>query len=472
MGKITLHDKILMAYAKGEPMPLKGKTRITLTDVNTGEVQVTESENMVTNAVASILNNNWCGLANYSSMMPLKNLFSGVLCFTDPITENADNYNPPNSSTNDMVACAGDIVHQTANTYRGNPNEGEMVITDTSIKFVWDWLTNQGNGGISCVCLVPNTLGNMGLKPFDNTLSVLSSIGTKNISTSAVDTKKTPFNMNADGTGCVCVQISGTTFTESTVVHDFLKYGILRSVDDWVEGTSRTATIRSGNNRFIFDDDDYYYVCHASSATALQIDKIDKEDMTVTTADITYSGISLWTGTVTNYGATNSRAFAFDGTYLYYPNSAGNNFYRLNITQSSDVELLTVKNTVGGTITIDKGQLAVQSSNGEIWHNPIVISDGLILGSNYLINDTDVYEIKRPVQLGCAADYFSFNIFSWFIRNGASAYVSTQQSYGTRNVGQANVLCKMFLSTINNLQQPVTKSSSQVMKIEYELTEV
>ena len=51
---MNLAEKLVKAYQNNEPMPLKGHTKITLTDVKTGEKQVIEKDNMVTNSVSSL----------------------------------------------------------------------------------------------------------------------------------------------------------------------------------------------------------------------------------------------------------------------------------------------------------------------------------------------------------------------------------------------------------------------------------
>ena len=124
---MNLTEKLVSAYLNNEVVPLKGKTTIELTNVRTGKRERIESENMVTNAVSNILAHNYCGIANFNSLTPLKNMFGGVLLFKDNITENADNYNIPND-TNTCFAWAGDEAHATANPYRGNPNGGETFI--------------------------------------------------------------------------------------------------------------------------------------------------------------------------------------------------------------------------------------------------------------------------------------------------------------------------------------------------------
>ena len=62
---MNLVEKMVRAYQNNEPMPLKGHTKITLTDVKTGETKVVEKDNMVTNAVADIFAMNWSGLARF-----------------------------------------------------------------------------------------------------------------------------------------------------------------------------------------------------------------------------------------------------------------------------------------------------------------------------------------------------------------------------------------------------------------------
>ena len=173
---MNLVEKMVRAYQNNEPMPLKGHTKITLTDVKTGKTKVVEKDNMVTNAVADIFAKNWSGLARFSSLLPLRNLFSGVLCFEGEITEDADEYFPPNDEVNECICHAGPDAHTTAEANRGQPNVAEWDVQDTSIKFVWDFSTSV-QGEIRTVCLCPGTLGNMGLKPFAATYNPISGFG-------------------------------------------------------------------------------------------------------------------------------------------------------------------------------------------------------------------------------------------------------------------------------------------------------
>jgi len=78
---------------------LKGTTKIELTDVHTGEVEVYENHNMVTNALRDIFTP--LGLSQrpsryFSDFVPYyEKLLGGILCFDKEISENADDYFPP-----------------------------------------------------------------------------------------------------------------------------------------------------------------------------------------------------------------------------------------------------------------------------------------------------------------------------------------------------------------------------------------
>ena len=461
---MNLAEKLVRAYQNNEPMPLKGHTKITLTDVHTGKKTVVEKDNMVTNAVAEILAKNWCGLANFNSIMPLKNLFSGVLCFEGEVTESATNYNPPNDTDNEQVCHAGDEAHTTAEANRGQPNVAEQVITDTSIKYVWDFSTSV-QGEIRTVCLCPGTLGNMGLKPFTATYNPVSSFGDDRATGTTYNNKQYPFNIDNSGKTCISVYADGTTFTEYTMRHDFFAFGIMRDASEWQDVSNRTATISTfGNKSFIFDDATNYYIGKVTGATTIQLETIKKSDMTVTTTTLTYTGVSLYAGNISGKNAT-QRIWAFDGTYIYVPNSTGNQFYKMNITNTADVSLLT------GEITIHKGATTENLSGGEQFMTPIAISTGLILGDNYIINGTKEYQIAQTKQVLGNSGYALGNRYLDAVKFGAACYGHASTSYSTGTSGQGCILNKMVLTTINVLDSVVNKTSSTTMKIEYTLTE-
>lgn len=470
---MNLAQKLVTAYQKNEPMPLKGHTKITLTDVNTGKQTVVEKDNMITNAVAEILAKDWCGLAQYNQIFPLKDLYAGVLCFEGEVTESATNYNPPNDNVNQLVCHAGPDAHSTGEATRGQPNVAEWDVQDTYIKYVWDFSTSV-QGEIRTVCLCPATLGNMGLKPYSTTYHPLRSFGDNRaagvMTWSDEIAKKFAWEISADGKTCKTVLANGTTFTEYTRRHDFFAFGIMRDAEDWQDISSRTATLSRtfDLHSFIFDDSNYYYVAAATSSTQLNVDKISKSDMSVTNTTLTFTGLTLYT---TNFESSAKnfcmRIFAYDGTYLYYPNGDGNKFCKLNLSNVSDVAVIPE------TIGIHMGSKPTDHSNGEQFISPIVISAGLILGDNYVINDSHAYTIKQAQQIGGGTGSDNKTRFADIIKHGAGTYgMAFSSAYPSGSAGQSAVLNSMILTTINVLDSVVNKTSSTTMKIEYTLTEV
>ncbi len=137
---------------------LKGKMKIEMTDIHTGETNTVLEQNMVTDALSDFFKP--LGLAK----SPAKYLngfapyyqkpLGGLLLFDGQIEENAGRYYPP--STVNLVGCAAyNAQNNTTGKKRGgyNQTESELNLTERYMKYVYDFATSQANGTISCVCL-------------------------------------------------------------------------------------------------------------------------------------------------------------------------------------------------------------------------------------------------------------------------------------------------------------------------------
>ena len=475
MSKLTLMEKVFSCAQRGEILPIKGHTKIVLADPLTGKPkEIVESDNMVTNAVASVLANNFCGITDFSRIMPLRKLFAGVMLFQNEMTESADGYNVPSDLVNPMIAHAGDLANDTESFLRGSPVPSDYEITDTSIKQVFFWPTTHGNGTIRCCCCVPATFGNMGAKPFNDEFSPLSQLAMDNSLPNVPDVSKTyfykyPISISADGLTGKCLWISGTTFSESTVRHDFTKFGIMRGINDWTLESERTATIRTFNlaKSSVFEDETCYWIYEITSSTSLKIDKVAKSDMTVTQGDVTFSGVSFSTSDIGLSGRPLNIAtprFAYDGTYLYLPNSSGNGFVAVNPKDSSDAFALD------GTVNLRLVPRAYGNGNYQ-GANPVVISSGFVVGQNYIINGNTVYQTKEHNSIQKSGDDYGGDVYLDLIRRGASVYESEHQWYwSSYRGGQGSALLQTFLSTINNVDE-VVKTSARTMSVIYTLRE-
>lgn len=172
MSRFSIHESFQKnSYGNLRLPKLKGHVKLTLHNCRTGKNEVIEGENIVTNAVADILANNYLSCVNAGSMMPLwSKWFGGVLAYTNlhPTVGGVldpDDYFPQDDVTNKLIAHAGDTAPQdfSDDTRRGSPNTVLRVITENSVKQGWEWGTTQGNGIISSLSLCHADVGNAGL---------------------------------------------------------------------------------------------------------------------------------------------------------------------------------------------------------------------------------------------------------------------------------------------------------------------
>ena len=148
-------------------MKLKGHTKIELTDVNTGEKEVHEDDNMITNALKKMFGFN--GMVGYDMTAALHysindkyseivRLTGGLLLFEDGLEENVDNIRPGVGTK--LVGCGSGISYTGNNLNAGSYNKTESGPTDDGgYRHVWDFATNQANGQISCACLTTRSGG-------------------------------------------------------------------------------------------------------------------------------------------------------------------------------------------------------------------------------------------------------------------------------------------------------------------------
>lgn len=143
-------------------MKLKGHTTIELTDVNTGEKEVHEDDNLVTTALQQLLSYKGVfdvGQVNYAlapyayanKEFSLVRNTGGLLLFDGTIEEKADMIYPPAGIS--LVGCGSHIAYAGENLMAGSYNKAESGKVDNGYKHVWDFGTSQANGQIACACL-------------------------------------------------------------------------------------------------------------------------------------------------------------------------------------------------------------------------------------------------------------------------------------------------------------------------------
>ena len=472
---MKLFEKIKFVSERGEALPLKGHVRLVLEDIRDGRQIVEEGDNLITNAAQSIFAHNWSATADFSKILPLKSsMYGGCMMFQNEITESADNFNPPNELLNPCIAHAGNEAPALSWTERkrGTPVSSEYVETANSLKQVWLWDNTQGVGRISTVCLVPTKFGNLGTTPPDATLDAWTPFvipNSANLQEAITPTREQamrfPISIASDGKTGKAIYWTGTDFEEITVRHDWYVHGFVRSINDFAEVQSRTATVRSTTKGNIFEDDNYYYAYEIKNSNSLQIDKISKADFTVTQADLNnISGVSFYTGTQAKIEwARLFPRFAYDGHFLYLPNSEGNGFIGINPNDASD------KLVLDGTVSLLLNSYWTSATTAPT--RPIVVSEGFVYGDNYLINGANVYPHK-VTPMTYSADGNNQTQMQNAIRQGSAVWtypiVDSSRNYMR---SQGPVLLGTVLSSIYNLESPRNKEVTQTMRLEYTITE-
>lgn len=146
---------------------LKGVTKIELTDINSGQVEVHEESNFITNAFSELcqplfrLNDPFQSISSiYKPQLATEDFVGGLLLFNKSLVESPTTLFAPNDVR--MVGHASDITYSGSDLAMGSFNENQSEFERNVKKFVWDFTSEQGNGSIASVCLTTKVGAFMG----------------------------------------------------------------------------------------------------------------------------------------------------------------------------------------------------------------------------------------------------------------------------------------------------------------------
>ena len=208
---------------------------------------------------------------------------------------------------------------------------------------------------------------------------------------------------------------------------------------------------------FIDGGDGYWYGFSnqgnsSGSATMLWI-KIKKSDLSYTEGSWTLSNVTIPSIGSMKGGSTPSRVkrAVIRSGYLYIPTYDNNGIYKINLSNTTDVTLISFGFTsamkpLGG------------NNNSDVY--TVLIGD-LIIGWDFQIdvNDNVIQTVGAARFEDIATPVFQYKEFLLFW--GAT------YSYQYKNI----YLLTPYLATINNLSSAVIKDANKTMKITYTLTE-
>lgn len=480
-------------------MALKGKTTFELTDVNTGEVEVIEDTNMITNALqefvatygyfgCDVLESNILGNGSF-----WVNALGGLFLFDTKLDENVNNILMPAG-----VKMVGNGSYNISNsgsvTELGSYNTLESGLqSDGSIKFVYDFSTSQANGSIACACLTSKIGGYIGMGNKDRICIYNENYDFKTFISDSSHQRKSgiagsdrdiqhllypvysenaiyftnPYNINYDAnyvnqhwstTKKIQILKVKAGFTSIGLKERLLLDQVVETYDIDIPqdiltymGTNKyTAVINSD-----IDGNVYVIFCKISvladnfklsAGTFCWIMKIDRQ-MNATSYKFT-----------NNVGKTltfSRRESVFEGDYIWlFDSNSPYNIYGIKYTDSTQIIETGINvGIVSNLFVIEKNLIGVMKHYGS---------------SNYyapLVYDVINNELR---QVNGVCNNSSRDIYIPFIdKKGVymNVYCSSSSNY-------FYVLKDpRYLATINNLSEPVVKTASKTMKVTYTITE-
>lgn len=489
---------------------IKGKTKIILTDVNTGKEEIYEDENTFQSDVISkvfetygAFGADWTRYSPVNSRPLFQHLIGGLLIFD----EEQDVGDAFMKSGTKMIGKASYGVTNSGNpTELGSFNESESSYTDDTIGLVYDFTTSQANGAIKSVCLTSNIGGLIGygntsyngnnlgntyypdstyitgsretlaqyLRVYDENGDYYQGTIMNNICGRVVGTNYTAaqFGMQNDGTFWTLWQTStpnGTlTFRKinfnlksadlvarSTVFEDFEEVTLDYSAKNF------TNTDAWGNyyriTRFVVDGTKFIFIANATNA-----------DYVSPSGQFEVLIFNLANETVTKKVVTNNTGYNIYIGTSYTPNDGYTR--KMFMTDSNTVVvcnengIYTIDIDTSVATRVNNTPVVYENDDTNTWWICSKISDGVYwLSSKFGEYKSYVYDSTNHT-------IYPTNAQGMFEFDKDMIYYMYCFGSGTDVTNISFAHNPLYLATINNLGSTINKSSTQTMKVVYTLT--
>ena len=515
---------------------LKGHTKIELKNEKTGEIQVVEKDNMITNAIQDMLINEYFSGSNKLTALAYTqynkiaiDLFGGILLWEKQLTANPSEYELPEDNK-----CIGytayDISNSGTNTKLGSYNKNESGLQDDgSYKHVFDFSTSQVNGEISAISLTNCVMGKLGINETQDLIEPSQCYTNKNQSPTLYHPDSTysnytvTFNNGPDRLFPIFIK---DEYLYSLVLYNIYKYtgytdkyignngnklilgktklnkNKLHLVTNTYKGSildntefieiqmpdnfdislfpNGSGTLTGGSTEYVcfgaimLDQNILHLTLTNTARTKLfQVININIEDFTCNITKISTTFTVLFGTIISQYASYI--------TYTPYSSISGtckkNKILLLDWDSVSiywvDLNNPDVFNVLLGTYT--------QLTTGLHYNNILIMGTSTI--GYVLLQFTEktiniIYAQLNPKDINCLDSSFTTYISTIsgtsqtvrsFISSTDNKIFGITVSYNTCYI--IEIQPPFFLTTKNNLDTPVTKTSEQSMKITYTLTE-
>ena len=490
-------------------MGYQGKTTIEITNTKTGEKKVVEHKNRVTKAVAEIFKP--LGLYTDSNMYSKQETgdsaaqvcYGGLLLLDTVVGSSEDIYFiPAGTGVTGCAVCGSSNTG--GNTTRGSYNsvESELDPANGTMKFIYDFTTNQGNGTIASVCLTHRTGGYLSSE------STESSNGAVQYSTWEC------FDGYLSGTIMSCFTAADLAYgleldeendeftfakpssTGDTIKLDFISYpAYLRSFDlFWQRGSTKppeksrvshalqNTLLKSSNGTAYFTgwnfrpEDRKLYITNTGSTSiaadgSFQVIAIDVDTKQETLYSLTNKtgyallGQNSWAGYNRNGTLTQDirhssmlYGFVYDGHVYMRTNgtvSGAYKYFKISLTDSEDVTEINMNG-------YDEFPYVHDAYSGRIY---CYAGNGYGGGKYGLVLDTVKNRVMKNEVYTSRCDWFKrFDV------KGRHVIQLHSLDSSSHDAGLALSIRNNYLATVNDLSTPITKTSEDTMKITYTLS--
>ncbi len=447
---------------------MKGHVKIELLDHRTGRRKITERDNMLTNALAyraGIDSNDTLGLyASEYSIMPLgtKGL-GGLLLFDGPLAEDAGNVHFPMNVH--LTGCAGRGNGNPASSLQGTIDSTASGYQNGTYTTVWNFLPSQGNGVIASLALTHAKAGENPFHMFRANAWNRISTGYRHFVAMDPDTDTAYFTYNYQATSTIY-------FYKRRLSKHLLR------VNSPYMGDEETALIHDLSSEIITDRsywdvtpdyDGYIYLCATQGNQTgnakvylrrlkASADHFTLEEDTEFRQTLTLPEVYLYPSSQSKN--TNTLSLCVSGGYLYALSYDRKSVYRISLVDTSQVRQFTPG--IDRFQTMDCG--IYPHRGGGIWTEFLF---QYVTTSGSLENRRTRGVMYEDGEVRC--DTASYSTGSWSMSSFCGYVTDDLRMYSINYV--YSDACQNYIGTICNLEDPVTKTDSQSLKITYSITD-
>lgn len=475
-------------------MALKGSAVIELTNVKTGETERYEEHNLVTKALEYLHTpigqlKAPCDCTILSEPV-YPALLGGILLLDSTLEEDDAIVTLPTNVEVVGCACYGQ-TNTTTSPKRGSYNESESYLTassaERSMKFVYDFATNQANGNINCISLTNwksgwnGFGGNDGLDDNISNGIYSSTLGSGSSTRYWFSNNKSIAKLLLiDPEEDVFYHVSSLTTTSVTIakrranIHQKSVFMDMYSSHDLVESIQiPLPTSLTGTNTYICNYDtrnDVAYIMVAPSSSSVA----KSEAFHVVEVDLNARTATVYTRTNPLSSALSFYAYTvacFDGS-LYYAGSTDTYVRKIPLDGSAYKSIYLAGNSMYQSsyagycfaFANDRLYFPIRKSSSSSTADTEV---GVVNPDTNNFSVTGAVDTPESLYSGFSKCVpIKGNPLYFYYYTGSSYTNSTSSSYGRL------WLDTHYLATINNLSRTIEKTSDKTMKITYTIQEV